>query len=70
MERVAGADWRWELRETTVVSPFAFGWYAHSRKESLMFEDPEEAIERLYRQFYGNTARDGEPPEDFPASDV
>ena len=59
MEHAAAAPCRWQLLETTVVSPFAFGWYAHSRKESLMFEDPEEAIERLYRQFYGNTADAG-----------
>ncbi len=53
MECSAETTWHWLLRETPVVSPFAFGWFAHSRKESLMFEDPEEAIERMYRQFYG-----------------
>ncbi len=62
MEHTAGGDCRWLLRETPVVSPFAFGLYANQRKESLMFEDPEEAIERLYRQFYGNTT-DGSEPE-------
>ena len=55
MERTAAAGWRWVLRETPVVSPFAFSLYANQRKESLMFEDPEEAVERMYRQFYGNT---------------
>ena len=54
MERTAGADWRWRLVETPVVSPFAFGLYASQRKESMLFEDPEEAVERMYRQFYGN----------------
>ena len=39
-----------------MVSPFAFGLYASQRKESMMFENQEEAIERMYRQFYGNTA--------------
>ena len=56
MERTADAGWRWLLRETPVVSPFAFGLYANQRKESMMFENPDEAVERLYRQFYGNTA--------------
>ena len=56
MERTADAEWQWQLRETPVVSPFAFGLYANQRKESLMFEDPEEAVERMYRQFYGETA--------------
>ena len=67
MERTAGADWRWQLRETPVVSPFAFGIYANQRKESLMFEDPEEAIERMYRQFYGDAVA-AEAAEEMPVS--
>ncbi len=59
MERTAHPDWRWQLVETPVVSPFAFGLYASQRKESMMFENQEEAIERMYRQFYGNTAEEG-----------
>ena len=69
MEAIAAPEWHWLLRETPVVSPFAFGWYAHSRKESLMFEDPEEAIERMYRQFYGQPAGNA-PDDDFAASTV
>ncbi len=69
MKRTVGTDWRWELRETPVVSPFAFGLYASQRKESMMFENPEEAIERMYRQFYGQPAGSG-PDEDFAASAV
>ena len=69
MERTAGADWRWRLVETPVVSPFAFGLYASQRKESMMFENPEEAVERMYRQFYGPAA-DAGPDEDFVASAV
>ena len=56
MERAAGADWRWQLVEMTTVSPFGFGLYASKTKESLQFEDPNEAIERMYRQFYGREA--------------
>ena len=52
--------------ETPVVSPFAFGLYANQRKESLMFEDPEEAVERMYRQFYGNTAEGTDRPKGTP----
>lgn len=39
----------WELREVPAVSPFAFGLYASKIKESMMLEDPDEAIERLYQ---------------------
>ena len=35
------------------MSPFAFTLYASQRKEAMMFEDPEEAVERMYREFYG-----------------
>ena len=35
-----------------VVSPFGFGLYVSKMKENLTFENPEEAIERLYQQFY------------------
>ena len=52
MEKAAGADWRWELVQTPAVSPFGFSLYASNMKESMMFEDPDEAIERLYQQFY------------------
>ncbi|MEO0414332.1 MAG: DEAD/DEAH box helicase [Verrucomicrobiota bacterium] len=38
----------WELIEVPAVSPFAFGLYASKIKESMMMENPEEAIERLY----------------------
>ena len=39
--------------EMAAVSPFGFGLYVNKLKESMMFEDPNEAIERMYRQFYG-----------------
>lgn len=41
----------WRLVEVPVVSPFSFGIYASKIRESLMLEDPEEAIERLWRSF-------------------
>ena len=52
MEKAAGPGWRWELIQTPAVSPFGFSLYASKMKESMMFEDPDEAIERLYQQFY------------------
>ena len=45
------SDLEWDLREVPVVSPFAFGIYASKIKEGMMLEDPEEAIERLWREF-------------------
>ena len=53
LERGATAGWEWRLVETPTVSPFAFTLYASQRKEAMMFEDPEEAVERMYREFYG-----------------
>ena len=53
LERINAPDWNWQLRETSTVSPFAFGLYVSQRKEAMTFENPEEAIERLYREFYG-----------------
>jgi ATP-dependent helicase Lhr and Lhr-like helicase len=41
----------WRLIGVPVVSPFSFGIYASKIRESLMLEDPEEAIERLWSQF-------------------
>ncbi|MEO0416587.1 MAG: helicase, partial [Verrucomicrobiota bacterium] len=41
-------EMNWELLEVPAVSPFAFGLYASKIKESMMMENPEEAIERLY----------------------
>ncbi len=49
----APPDLRWEWLEMPLVSPFGFSLYASKLKESMMFEDPAEAIERLYQQFYG-----------------
>lgn len=42
---------KWEFVEVPVVSPFAFGMFASKIKEGLMLEDPEEAIERLWRAY-------------------
>ena len=47
-------DLRWEWKELPIVSPFGFTLYASKLKESMMFEDPADAIERLYQQFYGD----------------
>lgn len=42
---------QWTFVEVPVVSPFAFGLFASKIKEGLMLEDPEEAIERLWRAY-------------------
>jgi ATP-dependent Lhr-like helicase len=47
----------WQLREVPVVPPFSFGIFASKIKEGMMLEDPEEAIERLWREFERKTKR-------------
>lgn len=47
----------WHFVEVPVVSPFAFGMYASKIKEGMMLEDPEEAIERLWRSFQEGVGR-------------
>lgn len=37
---------------TPEVSPFAFGMYASRIRETMMLEDPQAAIERLFHQMY------------------
>jgi ATP-dependent Lhr-like helicase len=46
----------WHLVQVPVVSPFSFGIFASKIKEGMMLEDPEEAIERLWREFERKTA--------------
>ena len=41
----------WRQVEVPVVSPFSFGIYASKIREGMMLEDPEQAIERLWRDF-------------------
>jgi ATP-dependent Lhr-like helicase len=50
LERVQSFDWR--LLELPAVSPFSFPIYASKIKESMMLEDPQTAIERIYREMY------------------
>jgi ATP-dependent Lhr-like helicase len=42
----------WNMKEVSRVSPFAFGIFVSKIKETMMMEDPETAIERLYHEFY------------------
>jgi ATP-dependent Lhr-like helicase len=42
---------QWRFIEVPVVTPFSFGMYASRIREGMMMEDPEEAIERLWRRF-------------------
>ncbi len=41
----------WHLVQVPVVTPFSFGLFASKIKEGMMLEDPEEAIERLWRAY-------------------
>ena len=41
----------WHQVNVPVISPFSFGLYATKIKEGMMLENPEEAIERLWREF-------------------
>lgn len=45
----------WHLVNVPVVTPFSFGIFASKIKEGMMLEDPEEAIERLWREFERKT---------------
>jgi ATP-dependent Lhr-like helicase len=42
----------WQCIEVERVSPFSFGIFVSKIKETMMMEDPEVAIERLYHEFY------------------
>jgi ATP-dependent Lhr-like helicase len=42
----------WQQISVDRVSPFAFGIFVSKIKETMMMEDPETAIERLYHEFY------------------
>ncbi|MCX6856388.1 MAG: DEAD/DEAH box helicase [Verrucomicrobia bacterium] len=46
----------WQLVQVPVVTPFSFGIFASKIKEGMMLEDPEEAIERLWREFERKTS--------------
>lgn len=54
LERAGSLEWK--LVDVPVVSPFSFGIYASKIKEGMMLEDPEEAIERLWRSFQERVA--------------
>ncbi len=56
MEKIARPDLPWRLVATDKVSPFSFGLFASRFREGMMFEDPAEAIERMYHLFYGAEA--------------
>ena len=53
LEHVSGLAWH--LVNVPVVTPFSFGIFASKIKEGMMLEDPEEAIERLWREFERKT---------------
>ena len=43
-------NWEWRFVELPAVSPFGFPLFASRLKESFMLEDPDAAVERLYRE--------------------
>ncbi len=45
----------WQLRVVERVSPFSFGIFVSKIKETMMLEDPETTIERLYHEMYGSS---------------
>lgn len=53
LEQSSSLEWR--LVNVPVVTPFSFGIFATKIKEGMMMEDPEEAIERLWREFEKKT---------------
>lgn len=56
LQRAASLEWH--LVNVPVVTPFSFGIFASKIKEGMMLEDPEEAIERLWREFERKTNRE------------
>jgi ATP-dependent Lhr-like helicase len=48
----------WRRIDVDRVSPFAFGIFVSKIKETMMMEDPETAIERLYHEFYSDLEND------------
>ncbi|MDE1171026.1 MAG: DEAD/DEAH box helicase [Verrucomicrobium sp.] len=55
MEEALTLPVRWVPVER--VSPFSFGIYVSGIKETMMMEDPETAIERLYHELYHDLER-------------
>lgn len=53
------------LRRVEHVAPLAFGMYATKIREALLVEDPREAMERLYHQWWRELG--GEPDPAAPA---
>ena len=43
-------EWDWRFVELPAVSPFGFPLFASRMKESLTLEDPDAAVERLFRE--------------------
>jgi ATP-dependent Lhr-like helicase len=52
----AAAELPVELVRPARVSPFAFGMFVSRIKETMMLEDPETTIERLYHEMYAGLA--------------
>jgi ATP-dependent Lhr-like helicase len=52
LETAATLPWRLQVIER--VSPFSFGIFVSKIKETMMLEDPETTIERLFHEMYGS----------------
>ncbi len=56
----SAADSPIDFRDVERVSPFAFGMFVSRIRETMMLEDPETTIERLYHEMYGALAKTAE----------
>jgi len=57
LQQLASVPWDFRSRER--VSPFSFGMYVSRMRETMTLEDPENTIEPLYREMYGDKAETG-----------
>jgi ATP-dependent Lhr-like helicase len=57
-------DLSWKSIQVDRVSPFAFGIFVSKIKETMMMEDPEVAIERLYHEFYQDLSESDEKDDE------
>lgn len=51
----------WTLKHIPRVSPFSFGIFVSKIKETMVLEDPETTIERLYHEMYGRDTAPSSP---------
>lgn len=55
----AVTEYEWKMVDVIAVTPFSFGIYVSKIRETMNLEDPDAAIERLYRSMYELLEREG-----------